>query len=472
MIKRCFILIAATALFCDGQLVDYFLPEITKATREVVDGFTKTSLVTLASQASGDLVSEGVRALVRLPETLTRALGVGNQLPGLLPDSHINVIGVLDDFIADYNAGLGNEDATLDIRAIIRKYGYPLEEHEVITEDGYILSMFRIPGNGSAVFLMHGLLGCADDYVMAGPDSGLAYLLANEGYDVWMGNARGSKHSRRHVHLKPSDAKFWDFSWHEIGIFDLPAMIDSALDENDTKKLKYIGHSQGTTAFFVMTSEKPEYNAKISLMVALSPVAFMSNVRSPVVRLLAVGTPFIHGFVKTFGLYEFLPDSSVMRTLKLFMCSSGILSNIVCSNVMFMMAGVGYAQFNFTNLPVLMGHTPAGASAKQVAHYGQGVLTGKFRQFDYGTTGNLNRYGTEVPPNYALEKITAPVSLFYSEADWLAHPTDVDKLYNRLNSAVDIHKIPYQQFNHLDFLWAKDFKVLVYKRLQMLLTHF
>lgn len=472
MIKNCFIIIAVVALLCNGQLADYFFPEFSKASRGVVDGLTKTPLVTFASQSSGDLLSAGVRALAWLPEAATRALGVGNQLPGLLPDSHTNIFGALDDFLPDYDAGLTNEDATLDIRNIVRKYGYPLEEHEVITGDGYVLSVFRIPSNGSAVFLMHGLLGSADDYVVAGPESGLAYLLADEGYDVWMGNARGTKHSRRHVHLKPSEAKFWDFSWHEIGTFDLPAMIDCVLDETTAKSLKYIGHSQGTTTFFVMTSERPEYNEKVSLMVALSPVAFMSNVRSPVVRLMAPGTPFIHGFLKTIGLYEFLPDNSLLRMLKHLMCNGGVVSDIVCSNVLFMMAGLGYAQFNFTNLPVLMGHTPAGASAKQVTHYGQGVLTGEFRHFDHGTAGNLEKYKAETPPNYALKNIVTPISLFYSEADWLAHPTDVDKLYNKLDSVVDIHKIPYQQFNHLDFLWAKDFKELVYKRLRKLLTFF
>ncbi|KOB73727.1 Lipase 3 [Operophtera brumata] len=472
MILHCFIIISAAALLCDGQIAEYLFPELTQATRGVVDELTKTPLVSRGSQSSGDLLSAGVRVLTLLPEAATRALGVGTQLPGLLPDSHTNIFGALDNFLPDYDAGLGNEDATLDIRDIVRKYGYTLEEHEVVTEDDYILSVFRIPSNGSAVFLMHGLLGSADDYVVAGPENGLAYLLADEGYDVWMGNARGTKHSRRHVHLKPSEAKFWDFSWHEIGTLDLPAMIDSVLEETTAKSLKYIGHSQGTTTFFVLTSVRPEYNEKVSLMVALSPVAFMTNVRSPVVRLLAAGTPFIHGFLKAIGVYEFLPDSSLMRTLKLLMCGAGVVSDIMCSNIMFMMAGVGYAQFNFTNLPVLMGHTPAGASAKQVAHYGQGVLTGEFRHFDYGTAGNLERYGTETPPSYALENIVAPISLFYSDADWLAHPKDVDKLYNNLDSAIDIHKIPYQQFNHLDFLWAKDFKVLVYKRLRKLLTFF
>lgn len=43
------------------------------------------------------------------------------------------------------------------------------------------------------------------------------------------------------------------------------------------EKIFYVGHSQGTTAFFVMMSEKPEYNEKIRMMAALAPIAYMGN---------------------------------------------------------------------------------------------------------------------------------------------------------------------------------------------------
>ena len=37
------------------------------------------------------------------------------------------------------------------------------------------------------------------------------YILADSGYDVWMGNARGSIYSKRHVRLSTDKAKYWQF---------------------------------------------------------------------------------------------------------------------------------------------------------------------------------------------------------------------------------------------------------------------
>lgn len=104
---------------------------------------------------------------------------------------------------------------------MIQRQGYPVEQHPVQTEDGYILEMHRIPHgltnqgvqNKPVAFLMHGLLCSSADWVLMGPEKGLAYILADLGYDVWMGNARGNTWSRKHIQYNPDKDKeeFWTF---------------------------------------------------------------------------------------------------------------------------------------------------------------------------------------------------------------------------------------------------------------------
>lgn len=93
-----------------------------------------------------------------------------------------------------------------------------------------------------------------------------------------MGNSRGTEASRSHVNLSPNGRKqkdFWSYSWHEIGLYDLSASIDHILNVTGHKRLQYIGFSQGTTSFLVLTSMRPEYNDKIIEANLLAPVAFI-----------------------------------------------------------------------------------------------------------------------------------------------------------------------------------------------------
>lgn len=47
---------------------------------------------------------------------------------------------------------------------------------------------------------------------------------------------------------------------------------------------------------------------------------------------------------------------------------------------------------------------------------------------------------------------------------------DLKKLYGMLNNVLDMYRVPFAKFNHLDFLWAKDAPQLVYKRLLHLIN--
>ena len=113
--------------------------------------------------------------------------------------------------------------------------GYNWTNHEVHTDDGYILNVFRlvpeggVPESFEPVFFMHGMGSNGSrflDKITDGIDS-LPIALAKSGYDVWLGNNRGNKFSSEHERLDWSldEAAYWNFSFKEMGEFDLPAML-------------------------------------------------------------------------------------------------------------------------------------------------------------------------------------------------------------------------------------------------------
>jgi pimeloyl-ACP methyl ester carboxylesterase len=51
------------------------------------------------------------------------------------------------------------------------------------------------------IFLQHGITDSADCWIMNYANVAPAFQLVNAGYDVWLGNQRGTKHSPGHKTL-------------------------------------------------------------------------------------------------------------------------------------------------------------------------------------------------------------------------------------------------------------------------------
>ena len=78
------------------------------------------------------------------------------------------------------------------------------------------------------------------------------------------------------------------YSWNEIGIYDIPAMIDHIIEQTKQEKIFMVTHSQGGTAFFVMASERPEYQEKLIAHFALAPAVFLSRAGFSLIKVLCV----------------------------------------------------------------------------------------------------------------------------------------------------------------------------------------
>lgn len=114
----------------------------------------------------------------------------------------------------------------------MKENGFRYEEHSVTTSDGFILKLFRIPGRSGdtttgkkVVFFQHGILDSADCWIAHHANVAPAFQAVNAGYDVWLGNSRGNKYSHSHTG-SISNKDFWDFSFQEMGKYDVPANLD------------------------------------------------------------------------------------------------------------------------------------------------------------------------------------------------------------------------------------------------------
>lgn len=71
------------------------------------------------------------------------------------------------------------------------------------------------------------------------------------------------------------------YSWHEMGVYDTPAVTDKIIEVSGQPKIFYVGHSQGTTQYMVSLSEVPEMNDKIAAGFLLAPVVHMGHMNNP-----------------------------------------------------------------------------------------------------------------------------------------------------------------------------------------------
>lgn len=106
---------------------------------------------------------------------------------------------------------------------------------------------------------------------------------------------------------------------------------------------------------------------------------------------------------------------------------------------------------------------PAGASVRQIIHYGQLMESDHFQKYDYGSVTNLMKYSSLEPPIYPLKKITTPIALHYGLNDWFTHIDDIQKLINILPNVIGTFEIKDSHFNHFDFVLAYNVRDLVYQ---------
>ena len=137
----------------------------------------------------------------------------------------------------------------------------------VRTEVGRALTVHHIRGDAEPtegpVLLLHGTGVRAELFYGAPTRSSIVDALVEAGFDVWVGNWRGS-----------IDLPECDYTLDEVARYDHPALIATVLRETGAQTLKAIVHCQGSTsfAFACAAGLVPEVTDVVSNAVSFHPV--------------------------------------------------------------------------------------------------------------------------------------------------------------------------------------------------------
>ncbi|XP_058103289.1 triacylglycerol lipase 2-like isoform X2 [Magnolia sinica] len=307
--------------------------------------------------------------------------------------------------------------------SFVAVHGYPCKEFKVKTQDGYVLTLHRIPegrvkGSGKIrqpVLLQHGIL-------MA----------------------------------------FWAWSWDELVEHDLPALFDFVHSQTG-QKLDYVGHSLGTLMALASLSQGKLVD-QLKSAALLSPIAYLSHMTTSIGQIAA--RSFIGEITIWFGLAEFNPIGEAVATFLKALCA---YPGIDCYDLMSSFTGKNCC-LNVSTIDLFLQYEPQSTSTKNLVHLAQTVRDGIIAKFDYGNSEtNMKYYGQSKPPIYNMSSIPNDLPLFlsYGGQDALSDVRDVELLLDNLKFH-DGDKLTVQyikDFAHADFVMGGSAKKIVYDAL-------
>ncbi|KAI2634753.1 alpha/beta-hydrolase [Hypomontagnella submonticulosa] len=359
-------------------------------------------------------------------------------------------------------------------------FGYTAEEHVLRTKDGYLLGIHRLAwrkgeedmkvndGPNSikkrVVYLHHGLLMNSEVWVcLTDAQRCLPFVLVEKGFDVWLGNNRGNKYSKKSINYPPTSIGFWNFSIDEFALHDIPDSIDYVLEHTKQPSLSYIGFSQGTAQAFASLSVHPKLNEQVNVFIALAPAMAPAGLNNGIVDALIKASPQV--LFLLFGRRSILSSATMWQSI----LYPPIFIKVIDMGLSFLF---GWKTKNISVSQKLAAypHLYSFTSTKSVVHWFQIIRNQSFQMYDDDVQTplsiNTSSKYTKVA-KYPTRNIKTPIVLVYGGSDSLV---DIKVMMRELPNRTVATEIPH--YEHLDFLWARDVHEQVFQHVFDALENF
>ncbi|KAG4984447.1 hypothetical protein JHK87_029196 [Glycine soja] len=305
--------------------------------------------------------------------------------------------------------------------------GYPCSEYTIQTKDGFLLGLQRVSSSsslrlrnhgdrGPPVLLLHGLFMAGDAWFLNTPEQSLGFILADHGFDVWVGNVRGTRWSHGHISL--------------------------------------LEKKKGTIISLAAFTQ-PEIVEKVEAAALLSPISYLDHVSAPLV--LRMVKMHIDEMILTMGIHQLNFKSEWGASLLVSLCDTRLSCNDMLSSI----TGKNCC-FNESRVEFYLEQEPHPSSSKNLNHLFQMIRKGTYSKYDYGKLKNLIEYGKFNPPKFDLSRIpkSLPLWMAYGGNDALADITDFQHTLKELPSPPEV--VYLENYGHVDFILSLQAKQDLY----------
>lgn len=370
---------------------------------------------------------------------------------------------------------------------LISEAGFDSEVHYVEADDGYLTQLIRLINpladqrylKQPPVALFHG--GVADtsmfiiqsstqhhpqswprlpDEKLTSWNRSLAFMLSNNGYDVWLVGTRGcnpqnqlhTKLTKRwHLNSTRVDVgrewadlndtvKYWsNFTYDDIIEKEVPRQLDGIMHLTGSDKISIVGLSNSALLTMGLLSSRPDYAAKVHNYVIMAPLLSGKNSNNAVKVLYRTACLNPSEDASSI-LFSELILSDPVRRLIMTISKSPYLRYAVTKPLLDLFFGPTPRFQSLLELN-LLGHLFRPFGFRTAKHLCQVFNANKVQHFDYGLVDNQKRYGSPSPPAYDFSKLNV--------SNWMLISTGNDP-YSKLEDVTKLFEIaPKKPYNHI-----------------------